>query len=204
MKKIILTLLCALVFWTPVANAQMKNKDAIDFVEALADEIITNVLKSKDTADAKMERFEKYFLKALDTQTIGKFVLGRYWKTATHTDQEKFLDAFTDMALKSWAAKFDMYTGQDIVFVDARPAEGNNQVYVSSQIKHDPNPVEVIWRVEYKNNEYKIIDIIIEGVSMDLSYRNEYTSYLQNHTLEELTKKLREQTSNIQKNRSGK
>lgn len=196
MKK---TLLLFLGLFLTSLPAKAVDTKAIHFVEKLANTIITDVLKSTDTAEKKTERFEKHFLEALDTQSIGKFVLGRYWRTASHTEREQFLDAFTDMALKSWADKFDMYNGQEIIFIDARPAEGENQVYVNSQIKNDPNPVEVIWRVRNKNGTYKIVDIIIEGVSMVLSYRNEYTAYLQNHSLSELTERLKAQASSFGK-----
>ncbi|MBO7333201.1 MAG: ABC transporter substrate-binding protein [Alphaproteobacteria bacterium] len=196
MKK---TLLLFLGLFLVSSPAKAVDTEAINFVEKLANTIITDVLKSTDTAEKKTERFEKHFLEALDTQSIGKFVLGRYWRTATHTERDQFLEAFTDMALKSWADKFDMYNGQEIVFVDARPAEGENQVYVNSQIKNEPNPVEVIWRVRNKNGSYKIVDIIIEGVSMVLSYRNEYTAYLQNHSLTELTERLKTQASSFGK-----
>ena len=110
------------------------------------------------------------------------------------------------MPLRIWHLKVGltridpvMYNGQEIIFIDARPAEGENQVYVNSQIKNDPNPVEVIWRVRNKNGTYKIVDIIIEGVSMVLSYRNEYTAYLQNHSLSELTERLKAQASSFGK-----
>ncbi|MBQ4084078.1 MAG: ABC transporter substrate-binding protein [Alphaproteobacteria bacterium] len=196
MKK---TLLLFLGLFLTSLPAKAVDTKAINFVEKLANTIITDVLKSTDTTEKKTERFEKHFLEALDTQSIGKFVLGRYWRTASHTEREQFLDAFTDMALKSWADKFDMYNGQEIIFIDARPAEGENQVYVNSQIKNDPNPVEVIWRVRNKNGTYKIVDIIIEGVSMVLSYRNEYTAYLQNHSLSELTERLKAQASSFGK-----
>ena len=100
MKKTLLLFLGLFFTSLPVKAVDTK---AINFVEKLANTIITDVLKSTDTAEKKTERFEKHFLEALDTQSIGKFVLGRYWRTASHTEREQFLDAFTDMALKSWA-----------------------------------------------------------------------------------------------------
>lgn len=194
MKKILYAL-CAFLLSASVATAEQTN--ATQFVHQLTDEIITNVLKSKDTQEKKTQRFEKYFLKALDTQTIGKFVLGRYWRTASPEERKDFIAAFTDMALKSWADRFNLYTGQTIVFHGERPAEGENQVYVDSAIQNEPNPVQVIWRVTEKNGEYKIVDIIIEGVSMALSYRNEYTSFLQNKSLPELTQALQKQADSF-------
>ena len=151
MKKLLL-LICALLLQT--ASVHADEKPSVLFVKNLTDEVITNVLKSKDTQQQKTERFEKYFLKALDTQNIGKFVLGRYVRTTSKEDQEAFIKAFTDMALKSWADKFNLYTGQQLTFQGERPAEGKNQVYVDSLIQNDPNPVQVIWRLREKNGPY--------------------------------------------------
>ncbi len=194
MKKILL-FICSFLFL--ITTVQAEEKSSVEFVKNLTDEVITNVLKSNDTQEQKTERFEKYFLKALDTQNIGKFVLGRYVRSTTKEDQKAFIQAFTNMALKSWADKFNLYTGQELQFQGERPAEGKNQVYVDSLILNEPNPVQVIWRLREKNGEYKIVDIIVEGVSMALSYRNEYTAFLQTHTLPELTEQLQKQADSF-------
>ena len=81
---------------------------------------------------------------------------------------------------KTWTDRFGLYEGQDIVFQGTRNTTQKNQIYVDSQIKNDP-PIEVIWRLYQKDNSYKIIDIVVEDVSMLVSYRNEYTSFLQQH-----------------------
>ena len=55
-----------------------------------------------------------------------------------------------------------------------------NQIYVDSKINDNP-PIEVIWRLRQKDGSYKIVDIVVEDVSMVMSYRNEYTAFLQQH-----------------------
>ena len=187
MKKLLLIIFSIFVSFQSLAETPT------DFVQTLSDQIITNVLKSTDTQEEKTKRFEEYFLSALDVQTIGKNVLGRHWKSATEEERKAFLDAFTDMALKSWADRFNMYTGQEISFTNETPAQGKNQVFVNSFIQDDPNPISVIWRVSNKNNEYKIVDIVVEGVSMTLSYRNEYDSFLRDKGLPELSEQLKKQ-----------
>lgn len=191
MKKIIFALFCSLLLHTNSTFAQESS--SIIFVKTMTDEIITNVLKSSDTQELKTERFEKYFLNALDTKSIGKFVLGKHARKISDEELKKFTLAFTTMALKSWADKFSLYTGQSITFQGERPAEGKNQVYVDSLIQNGANPVQVIWRLKVKNEDYKIVDIVIEGVSMVLTYRDEYASFLDSHTLEELIQKLNSQ-----------
>lgn len=173
MKKLC-AFVCAVMLSVSVVAA---TNPAIEFVNGVADNIITNVLTSDATAEQKLETFRKTFTEALDLKSVGQFVLGVYWRKASEEDRKAFLDAFTDFTTKTWADRFNMYSGQSILFTGVRNAE-RNQYYVDSQIQ-DKEPVEVIWRLRQKGDSYKIIDIIVEDVSMAMSYRNEYNAVLQ-------------------------
>ena len=81
------------------------------------------------------------------------------------------------MTVKTWADRFDLYTGQEIIFQGTRNAE-RGQIYVDSVIQDD-QPVEVIWRLRPSKDTYKIVDIVVEGVSMASTYRNDYRAFLQ-------------------------
>ena len=171
MKKIILfvSMMCSVMAWA--ANP------AIDFVDHLADEILHNIVTADKSADEKEKLFREAFTEAVDLKGVGQFVLGTAWKKASDEERQKFLDAFTDLTVKTWAGRFDMYTGQEIVFQGTRNAE-RGQIYVDSVIQ-DKQPVEVIWRLRPSKENYKIVDIIVEGVSMASTYRNDYRAFLQ-------------------------
>ncbi len=173
MKKLWALLLGVLL----TANVAKAADPSIAFVNQLTDKIITNVLTSNKSDEEKLALFKADFQEALDLKAIGQFVLGVYWRSATPADRDAFLTAFMDFTTKSWAGRFNMYNGQKIVFTGTRNAQ-KNQLYVDSQIQNNP-PVEVIWRLREKNGTFKIVDIIVEGVSMAMSYRNEYSAFLQ-------------------------
>ncbi|MBP5343654.1 MAG: ABC transporter substrate-binding protein [Alphaproteobacteria bacterium] len=191
MKKLT-ALICAMMLSVSVMAAQ---NPAISFVDDLADDIISNVLTAEVTPEQKLETFRAAFTKAVDLKSVGQFVLGVYWRKANDADKQEFLDAFTEFTTKTWADRFDMYHGQDILFTGVRNAE-RNQYYVDSQIQ-DKEPVEVIWRLRQKGDSYKIIDIIVEGVSMAMSYRNEYSAVLQQNggNVKALAEELRKKSA---------
>ena len=173
MKKIFLTLICAL--WAiPVLAAD----PAIDFMDKLAKEIIEQGVLAIKTNEEKEAFFHEKFTANLDLKSISQMVLGVYWKKATEQEKQDFMEAFTDLTTKTWTDRFGLYEGQDIVFQGTRNAPQKNQIYVDSKINNDP-PIEVIWRLRQKDGTYKIVDIVVEDVSMVMSYRNEYTSVLQ-------------------------
>ncbi len=195
MKKIF-AYICVLFFVPMTAGAL---EPSVAFVNNLTDDIITNVLQSDDTQEAKYTRFKTAFEKALDMKSIGQFVLGVYWRKATPAERQAFLEAFIDFTTKTWSDRFDLYTGQKIIFSGTRNAEGKNQLYVDSVIENNP-PVQVIWRLKKsKTGDFKIIDIIVEGVSMAMSYRNEYSSVLQKNggKLSVLTKELEQKSADF-------
>ncbi|MBQ8558297.1 MAG: ABC transporter substrate-binding protein [Alphaproteobacteria bacterium] len=176
MKKLA-AIICGILFLTQSATS--ATDPAIDFVHKLADEIITDVLAAKKPMSEKLNVFRDKFQNALDLRYIGQFVLGVYWRKSDENMRDEFLDAFMEFTTKSWADKFNMYQGQKIVFNGVRNAQ-KGQLFVDSVIQNNP-PVEVVWRIREKDGTYKIVDIIVEGVSMAMSYRNEYAAFLQTH-----------------------
>ena len=194
MKKL-LGLICAIVL---LSTKVWAADPSVIFIRNLADDIITNVLTSDVSQEKKFERFNHAFEDALELRSVGQFVLGVYWRRASEAEREAFLAAFIDFTTKTWADRFDLYTGQKLVVSGTRNAEGN-QLYVNSQIQNNP-PVEVIWRLKkLKNGQFKIIDIIVEGVSMAMRYRNEYSAFLQKNggKLPVLTKELERKSANF-------
>lgn len=172
MKKITAFFLSVLLMSLPVKAEQA----GIDFTKKLADDIIVNVLSANISDDEKLKIFHDRFKEDLDIQTIGKHVTGVYWRKATPKEQQEFLTAFLDFATKSWADKFNLYTGQKINFTGIQSAK-SGQFFVSSSVEGNP-PAEVLWRIKKAGSTYKITDIVIEGVSMVTSYRNEYVAFL--------------------------
>lgn len=196
MKKIIAFISAVLLLPSVVYAAD----PSVVFVNNLTDDIISHVLQSNDSQEEKFQRFKADFEEALDMKSIGQFVLGVYWKNALPEERQAFLDAFIDFTTKTWADRFDLYTGQKIIFSGTRNAEGKNQLYVNSVIENNP-PVDVVWRLKrLKNGDFKIIDIIVEGVSMAMSYRNEYTAFLQKNggKLPALTQELEQKAAAFQ------
>jgi len=192
MKKLIL--LIALLI-SCVARAA---DPAIDFVDRLADRILTEIVSTEKTKAEKEKLFHDTFTEALDLKGIGQFVLGTAWKKASEEERTAFLAAFTDLTVKTWANRFDMYSGQEIVFQGTRNAE-RGQIYVDSVIQ-DKQPIEVIWRLRPSKDSYKIVDIIIENVNMASTYRNEYRAFLSqnDNSVPKLTEELIRKKNELQ------
>ena len=129
-----------------------------------------------------------------DIPRVGKFVLGRYWRTATSEQRSKFLRIFELTAVRSFSPllkdvpldSFKIvrvnYKNTDNIFVFSTIESGNKEI------------IKINWRLrrEYSYQGYKIIDITAEGVSLIVTMRAEYTSFIKrNGGIDNLISELR-------------
>jgi len=178
MKKICLFLV-GLLSYAQVASADINKNDAIKLVENVTQEGIEKIINSDVSQEEKNQVFRKLFTENLDLDYIGKFVLGRYWRTATPAQKKEFINLYKEFNVLTWSKRFDEFKGKKFNFDGASTANNPNQVFVNTSVPmQEGAPASVKWRVNNMNGKLKIIDIIVENVSLAQTARNEYTSYI--------------------------
>jgi len=161
------------------AHAEINAAQAEAFVQKTTQEGLVEIINANVSKAEKDQRFKALFNQALDLDFIGKFVLGRYWRTATPAQQKEFISVYRELNTKTWSQRFDDFKGKKFVFKGTSPSTSADQIFVNSEVPMDQgNPAAVVWRVKEKNGTFKIVDIIIENVSLAITARNEYTTYI--------------------------
>lgn len=178
MKKIFIFLMLFLGF-SPLAMADINKDEAVDMVKALTKEGIEQLVDTSASVEERNKRFERLFTQNLDLDFIGKYVLGRYWRTANAQQRREFINLYRDFNVKIWSKRFDEFRGKKFVFDGTSPANNPNQIFVNTNVPmREGKPASVKWRVYDHDGKLKIIDIIIENVSLAQTARNEYTSFI--------------------------
>lgn len=178
MKKIYLWVLFFLGVAT-VANAAIDKEKALSMVENLTKEGIEEIVNSDASVSEKNEVFRKLFDENLDIDFISRYVLGRYWRKASVAQRVNFVSLYREYNVKTWSKRFDEFKGKKFVFKGVVIGGNPNQAFVETEVPMDEGkPVTVRWRVSDKDGVLKIIDIIIENVSLVQTARSEYTSFI--------------------------
>ena len=178
MKKIFL---CLVAFFSVinVSVAGINGDRAIEMIENLTKQGIEQIVNSSGSADEKNLVFKRLFTENLDLDFIGKYVLGRYWRVATPMQKNEFIDLYKEFNVKTWSKRFDEFKGKSFVFEGVSPSSNKEQVFVNTIVPmSDGKPISVKWRVYERKGDMKVIDIIIENVSLAQTARNEYTSFI--------------------------
>lgn len=178
MKKIALFVVAFLGF-AQLASADINKDQAVKMVQNVTKEGIEKIINSNDSAEEKNKVFRTLFTENLDLDFIGKYVLGRYWRTATPAQKKEFIELYKEFNVQTWSQRFDEFKGKEFVFEGTSAANNPNQVFVDTNVPmQEGAPASVKWRVNDVNGKLKIIDIIIENVSLAQTARNEYTSFI--------------------------
>jgi phospholipid transport system substrate-binding protein len=136
------------------------------------------VLGKDATQSQRVARFRDLLREDFDVPGIARFVLGRYWNTATEEQRAEFTKLFEDYIAVAYATRLAEYTGETFKVIGSRPeADG---AIVSSQILRPAGaaPVKVDWRVTGRN---KISDVSVDGISMAVTQRSEFASVIQHN-----------------------
>ncbi len=164
------------------ARAEIDAAKAETFVKDVTTEGIEKIINADVSQAEKDQRFAELFNRALDLDFIGQFVLGRNWRVATPQQRKDFITVYRQLNISTWSKRFDEFKGKDFIFKGSSPSTSKGQVFVNSVVPMDQGePAKVLWRVREKNGQYKIVDIVIENVSLAITARNEYTAFIKNN-----------------------
>lgn len=160
------------------ADSPEASADPREFVRSLADNAINTVARADISDSERQSRFRALFTANVDLNSVGRFILTRYWNKATPDQRQEFLALFEDVAVYTWATKFKDYSGEAMTVLGVR--QEADEVFVDSTLEQRQGPpVMVIWRLNKTPAGYRVVDLTVEGISMVLTYRSEYTSVIQ-------------------------
>jgi phospholipid transport system substrate-binding protein len=156
------------------------------------------ILGKNATPAQRAARFQELFREDFDVPGIARFVLGRYWKTATPEQQQEFVRLFEDYIALVYSAQLAAYSGETLKVTGSRP--GPEGAIVASEIVRPTGgpPVKVEWHLTDRGGIYKINDVAVDGISMAVTQRSEFAAVIQRSggQVQGLITQLREKTGN--------
>ena len=147
----------------------------------------------------KMDALEVLFVKVVDVEWVGKFVLGTHWRAATDAQKAAYMEAYRTFLIKHYTSRFADYGGETFDLPISRE-ERKGEYFVRMEIKRPMGqaPVIVDYRLrENADNTYRVFDIIVEGVSLIATQRSEFGSVVSRKGLDDLTAKLKNKTDKL-------
>jgi phospholipid transport system substrate-binding protein len=161
-------------------TASAAEADPKAFVTQLAGKAMETMTAKGLSDDERNQRFRTQFTSEVDVAEIGRFVLGRHWRAATPEQQQEFLRSFEDIVVLTWATRFKDYGGDLRHVVTNAMNDGERGIVVESKVERDhQTPINLQWKLKKGDADLRVVDLVVEGASMAITYRNEYAAVIQ-------------------------
>ena len=182
-KLIVLSLFVSMMVSLSGLSAASESKSVSSpparFVQKLGDTALMSLTEKNVNRTTREKRVREILRNNFDIQTIGRFALGTYWKDASESQRAEYMDLFEDMIVQTYTTRFEDYSGQTLK-VDGSAASGASDSIVTSQvIQKDGPPVNLEWRVRNKDGAPRVVDVVVEGVSMSVTQRSDFSAVIQ-------------------------
>ena len=162
-----------------------------DLIQSTAAEVI-NIIKSTTPGAARQAAIQQVLQTKFDLPYMGQTALGANWNKASEAQRVRFLKAAETAEARAYSERFGQYGGQTLVINKVTPRANGVSIVDSRLNQSNGQPLKLEWEVRDAGRGLRITDVKIEGVSMVMTRRSDFNSYIQNNggTVEPLINEL--------------
>ncbi len=146
------------------------------FIEDTADKVFT-FYAGEVTDDQRAGAFREILTATFELRTIARFALGRYWRVASSDQREEYRRLFEDFLVLAYANRFRDLGGVKLRVTSVREINKRDQLVLSEV---DPGggrpPIRIGWRVRDTRHGLRIVDVIVDGISMGVTQRDQFAA----------------------------
>jgi phospholipid transport system substrate-binding protein len=162
-------------------------------VNSVLDVLRDPALQGEANKEAKEKKIESIADQMFDYIALSKLTLGRSWKQFNKEQQKEFVSLYRSILEKAYMDKILSYTDEKVLF-DKEMMLSEKKAEVQTRIITKSAEIPINYRVYLKDGQWRVYDVIIEGISLIKNYRTQFREILANNPPEEVLKILREKT----------
>jgi phospholipid transport system substrate-binding protein len=180
------------------AAAQELKPD--ELVKQVTEDVLAAVKSDKQLAGGDKQKAlqlaEEKILPHVDFREATRLAVGRAWRDATREQQERLVVEFRRMLVRTYSNAITAYEGQTVKVMPVHMKPGDTDVTVRNQyLRPGGKAVQIDYQMHTTASGWKIYDIVVEGVSLVLTYRSEFDAVVKQQGVDGLIKRLAEKNA---------
>jgi phospholipid transport system substrate-binding protein len=180
-----------------ISPLQAKAGVPLDTVEghvnSVLDVLRDPAMQGEANKEAKEKKIESIADQMFDYIALSRLTLGRSWREFNKEQQKEFVSLYRAILEKAYMDKILSYTDEKVLF-DKEMMLSEKKAEVQTRIITKSAEIPISYRVYLKDGQWRVYDVIIEGISLIKNYRTQFREILVNNPPEEVLKILREKT----------
>lgn len=160
-------------------------------IDKVLDILKDPALKDPEKEGVRAEQLRRVIFSRFDFPEMARRSLGTHWRKRTAQEREEFVGIFSDLLERSYRKKIERYTDQEIIYSAERVDGKYGVVTTAISDKRENVEIPIDYRVIRRNDQWKVYDVVIDGISLISNYRSQFNRIIQRGSYAELVKKMR-------------
>jgi phospholipid transport system substrate-binding protein len=198
MKKFLTGMFLLWGFVALTAAAQELGPE--ELVKKITNDVLEAIKSDKQLAAGDKQKAlkvaEEKILPHVDFEEATRLAVGRSWSQASAEQKKRLVDEFRRMLVRTYSSAISAYEGQTMKVQPVRMKPGDKEVTVRNQyIRPGGKPVQLDYSMHKTDSGWKIYDIVVEGISLVLTYRSEFDAVVKQEGIDGLIKRIAAKSS---------
>jgi phospholipid transport system substrate-binding protein len=201
MKRFFL-LLSTLFFLAPAVQAADAAKAPDALVREVSDDVLTIVRKDRSIQSGDTRKVvglvEDKVLPHFNFRRITMLAVGKDWRAATPEQQDKLVDAFRTLLVRTYSNALTQYRDQTIQYKPSKFADADTSVRVQTEVRQaGAQPIGIDYSLEKTADGWKVYDVVVAGVSLVTNYRGSFAREIQTGGVDGLIRSLEQKNHEV-------
>jgi phospholipid transport system substrate-binding protein len=180
-------LLFAFLFLAVPLFSHAQQAGPEELVKKITDDVMSAIKSDKQLAAGDRQKAlklaEEKILPHVDFEEATRLAVGRPWNQASAEQKKTLVQEFRRMLVRTYSSAISAYEGQTMKVLPVRMKPEDTEVTVRNQyIRPGAKPVAIDYQMRKTDGGWKIFDIVVEGVSLVLTYRSEFDAVVKAST----------------------
>lgn len=187
------SLFLVLCLMTGMSQAAANSPEGV--VKETSDGVISRIESQRSVLEKNPEQVydlvNELVIPHFDFISMSKWVLGKNWKSANEAQRSEFIEQFKILLVRTYARALLEYSGQEVKYFPVEQNPKSNLAVVKTELSSaGSQPFPVAYRMHQKNEEWKVVDIAVDGVSLVSTYRGSFASQIKKNGIDSLIQQL--------------
>ena len=166
-----------------------------EVVKETAEGVISHIESNRSILETHPEKIydmvNELVIPRFDFISMSKWVLGKHWNTASETQRLEFIAQFKALLVRTYARALLEYSGQNIKYYPVEQNPQSNLAVVKTELTSSSSAqLPILYRMHQKNEEWKVVDIAVDGVSLVTTYRGSFATQIKKNGFDSLLNEL--------------
>lgn len=152
-------------------------------------------LRTPARAEERRQQLEKVIGNRIAYDEMAKRSLGPQWSQLNDEEKQEFVRLYAQLLRDTYSSRFDRYSDEKVEFLQ-ETLQGD-YAEVRTRLTSSKFSLDVDYRMLQRAGDWRVYDIVVDGISLVHSYREQFTKIIRTYSYEELVAKLRQKTGEI-------